>query len=62
MANTPLQNLLKKEVSRQEFIGFLGLAIVSIAGMGRIIKLLSGKSLATNRVLASIAAQNGYGK
>jgi hypothetical protein len=39
-----LQNLTKKEMSRKEFLGILGLAIMSLFGMGTIIKLFTGKS------------------
>jgi hypothetical protein len=36
MANIALQTLLHKEASREEFVGLLGLATVSILGFGHI--------------------------
>lgn len=45
MANQYLQPLFQKEVSRKEFLGIAGLAVLSLFGMGTIIKLLTGKSL-----------------
>ena len=45
MANTHLQGLLQKEVTRKEFLTILGLAFCSILGFGHILKLLTGKSL-----------------
>lgn len=49
--------LMEKEVSRGEFLGVLGLAAVSVFGLGAIIKLLTGKSLDNHHVLSSA----GYG-
>lgn len=40
-----LQSLMQKEISRKEFLGVLGLALVSIFGLGHVVKLLTGKSL-----------------
>ena len=36
---------MQKEISRKEFLGVLGLALVSIFGLGHVVKLLTGKSL-----------------
>jgi len=46
-----LSTLLKKEVSRKEFLGMSALAIASIFGFGTVIKLLTGKSLSDNKHL-----------
>lgn len=51
MTNPHFQNLLNKEVSRKEFLGILGLAAVSILGMGHILKLLTGTSLDNHKAL-----------
>jgi hypothetical protein len=40
-----IQNLMQKEVSRKEFLGIAGLAVLSIFGFGTIVKLLTGKSV-----------------
>jgi len=56
MTNPHLQSLLQKDVSRKEFLSILGLAAISIFGMGHILKLLTGKSLDTHS-----AVQDGYG-
>jgi hypothetical protein len=56
MSNPHLQNLLKKEVSRKEFLGILGLATISILGFSHILNLLTGKSLANHK-----SFQEGYG-
>ena len=62
MAKPNLQPLLKKEVSRKEFIGILGLAAVSILGMGQILKLLTGNSLENHKALQSGGYSSGvYG-
>jgi len=56
--NTQLSSLMEKEVSRKEFLGMSGLAIASIFGFGTIVKLVTGKSLASNR---SLNSSSGYG-
>ena len=48
---TPLQNLMQKEISRKEFLGVVGLAVLSIFGFSTIVKLLTGKSLDSSAVL-----------
>lgn len=55
MPNPHLQPFLQNQVSRKEFLGFLGLAAISILGFGHIIQLLTGKSLPTHDV------SDGYG-
>lgn len=51
-----LDGLMKKEVTRKEFLGMSGLAVVSVLGMGSIAKLLTGTSLFGSR-----QQRNGYG-
>lgn len=50
-----LNTLMQKEVSRKEFLSMSGLALVSIFGLGSIIKLLNGQSILSNKV------SSGYG-
>jgi hypothetical protein len=59
--NQPINGLLQKEVSRKEFLGIGGLAVASIFGFGTVIKLLTGKSLASNKHLATVPISYGYG-
>lgn len=40
----PIDTLLRKEMSRKEFLATLGFGAASILGFSTIIKLLSGKS------------------
>jgi hypothetical protein len=56
MSNTHLQDLLKKEVSRKEFLSIFGLVLCTALGFGHILRLLTGKSLDNHKAL-----QNGYG-
>ena len=42
--NAHLSTLLEREVSRKEFLGMSALAVASVAGLGSIIKLTTGKS------------------
>jgi len=42
--NTTLQHLVNKEVTRKEFLTIAALGIASIAGIGTILELLTGKS------------------
>ena len=57
MANLHLQSLMQKQVSRQGFLAILSLAAISILGFGHLLKLLSGKSLDTRKLLQD----EGYG-
>lgn len=50
-----VDTLLQKEVTRKEFLGMSGLALVTLFGFGGIAKLLSGHSL------LSTHASRGYG-
>jgi len=38
----PIHQLLAREVNRKEFLGIMGLSIISIMGLSSIIKLLTG--------------------
>ena len=55
--NAHLATVLSKEVSRKEFLGMSALALASVFGLGTIIKLLTGKSLAEQPQ----AQTTGYG-
>lgn len=57
--NAHLSGLMEKEVSRKEFLGMLGLAVVSIFGFGTLLKLLTGKSLDSHRAFTQ--SEFGYG-
>lgn len=52
---------MQKEVTRKEFLSILGLVLCSILGFGRIIELLTGKSLETHDALRNNAAGRIYG-
>lgn len=54
--NQHVNHLMEREVSRKEFLGMGGLAVVSIFGFGTVLKLLTGKSLTGNH-----GANHGYG-
>jgi hypothetical protein len=54
--NAHVANLMQKEVSRKQFLGMLGLVVLSVFGFSTIIKLLTGKSLESHRVVSG-----GYG-
>lgn len=54
--NQNQKTLLQKEVSRKEFLGLAGVAVVSVLGFGPLLKLLTGKSLHNTP-----EAQVGYG-
>jgi len=42
---TPLQELLRREVSRKEFLVTVALGCVSVLGFSSIIRLLTGKDI-----------------
>jgi hypothetical protein len=44
-SSNPMSSLMRREVSRQEFIAIIGLVALSILGFGTIVKVLTGKSL-----------------
>jgi hypothetical protein len=54
----PLNQLMQKEMTRQEFLLTLGLGVASIFGFSAIIHLLTGKSV-HNRLNQRIG--DGYG-
>jgi hypothetical protein len=43
VVETNIQNLMNKEVSRKEFLGIAGLAVLSIFDFDTVVKLLSSK-------------------
>jgi len=47
---TNLQVLLQKEVSSGEFLMIVWLAVLSVFGMGTVLKLLAGVSFTTNYI------------
>ena len=59
--NAHLSTLMGREVSRKEFLGLSGLAIVSVLGMGTIVKMLTGKSLGNHPQLRHLNASAAYG-
>jgi hypothetical protein len=58
MALNDLNPLLKKEMSRQEFLLTIGLGIASIFGFSHIIHLVTGKSV-ESRIHSKVT--EGYG-
>lgn len=61
MQSNHLNHLMNKEVSRKEFLGMGGLAVASIFGFGTVIKLLTGKSLGSNKHFSSGYGSSAYG-
>lgn len=59
--NERLSQLAEKEVSRGEFLGILGLAVVSILGFGSLIKLLTGTSLEHDHPVLDGYSSSVYG-
>jgi hypothetical protein len=53
--NTPLQQLLQKEMSRKEFIATLGFGAASLFGFSSLITMLNGFNTKQHKVAA------GYG-
>lgn len=56
-----LNVLMQKEISRKEFLGMSGLAIVSLFGAGSIVKLLTGHSLLPNHRMSGYGS-SAYGR
>jgi hypothetical protein len=54
--NSPLQDILHREMSRKEFLAVAGLGLCSLLGIGSIVRLLSGKSFKNQ---ASALGYNG---
>jgi hypothetical protein len=44
----PLDQLMQKDMSRAEFLATMGLGVASVLGFGRIVELLTGRSLHKN--------------
>jgi hypothetical protein len=60
--NKQLSGLMDKEVSRSEFLGIVGLAVVSIFGFSTIVKLFTGKSFEGHTSLGGYGASTYGGK
>lgn len=60
--NQQVSTLLQKEVSRKEFLGMSGLAVASIFGLGTVMKLVTGKSLSSNKHMSNGYGGSAYGK
>jgi hypothetical protein len=56
-----LAPLLQKEMTRKQFITTLGLAALSVAGIGPILKLVFGKRASVSHQFGSVATASGYG-
>lgn len=59
MKNQNLNQLLQKEMTRQEFMATLGFGLASIMGFSTIIHLLTGKTFGTHGISSSV--KHGYG-
>jgi hypothetical protein len=60
--NQQVNTLLRKEVSRKEFLGMSGLAVASIFGFGTLIKLLSSKQSHSHSMLSGYGSSPYGGK
>jgi hypothetical protein len=58
ISDTPLQQLLTKDVSRKEFLAIVGLGILSIFGLSSIIKFLTGHNISLEN---HAKVKGGYG-
>lgn len=56
-----ISGLMQKEVTRKEFLGMGGLAVISLFGMGSLAKLFTGKSLLSSPVSRGYGG-SAYGK
>ncbi len=56
---TPAQALLRKDVSRKEFLATLALTLVSILGFSSIIHFLTGHG--PGRTTTAVPKKSGYG-
>ena len=54
--NANVTQLLEREVSRKEFLTLTGFAVASVAGLGTMLKLFTGKSLANHPVVRQAQA------
>ena len=58
---SPLRVLMQKELTRKQFLGIVGLAVVSVVGLGHILKLMTGKSIETHQALQTGDGSTAYG-
>ena len=49
MVQKQLNVLMKKEMTRKEFLATMGVGVASIMGFSGVVKLMSGKSLTGNK-------------
>jgi len=56
-----VNTLMRKEISRKEFLGMSGLAVASIFGFGTLIKLVTGQSTGTGKHFATGYGSSPYG-
>jgi hypothetical protein len=59
--NKPLNNLLQKEVTRQEFLTTAGLGLAALLGFGHVIRFFTGKSLESGAPVATGYGSSAYG-
>ncbi len=61
--NKPIDALLRREMSRKEFLMTLGFGMASVMGFSTIIKLLTGKSIDSrlNHQVGSGYGSSSYG-
>lgn len=55
----PLNTLLQKEMSRQEFLVTIGFGLASVLGLSGVLKMLTGKSLSSQ--LGHRGSVSGFG-
>jgi len=55
-----LENILQKEMTRKEFLATLGLGLISVLGMGAVVRLLFGKARGASHTATSYGA-SAYG-
>jgi hypothetical protein len=59
--NKQISELTQREITRKEFLTIAGFGIMSIMGIGSIIKLLSGKSTIFNHQASAGYGASAYG-
>lgn len=59
----PIHELLAKEVNRKEFLSIVGLGVLTVVGLGPIIKFLTGKNSEINRTIVTnkVPKEVGFG-
>jgi hypothetical protein len=56
-----IDELIQREVTRKEFLATLGFGVLSIMGLGSIMKLLSGKGSSLKHNVSSGYGSSPYG-